>query len=192
MGRIGCVRCEKIPTWLRATNFCINCTTSPRFAPSFIQLRKDSQCTGTLWNAPKHDLWSNGVDQVLWLRKITTWLRGTNFCINCTCSICFATNPPYPRHLVPNSCFGAFHSVWVHLGRFRYCMKLGAKWAEQVQLMQKFVPRSRVGFFSQQTHPIHLIEPWTHLLLYFLVLGSIWDCFVKAINSVQNWLNWCN
>ena len=92
MGRIGCVCCEKIPTWLRATNFCINCTTSPRFAPSFIQLRKDSQCTGTLWNAPKHDLWSNGVDQVLWLRKITTWLRGTNFCINCASSVCFASS----------------------------------------------------------------------------------------------------
>ena len=58
-----------------------------------------------------------------------------------------------------NSCFGAFHSVWVHLGLFRYCMKLGAKWAELVQLKQKFVPRRRVIFFSQRTHPIHPTEP---------------------------------
>ena len=41
-------------------------------------------------------------------------------------------------------CFGAFHSVWVHLGPFRYSMKLIAKWVEAVQLIQKFVPRSRV------------------------------------------------
>ena len=27
---------QKIPTWLRGTNFCINCTSSPNLAPSFI------------------------------------------------------------------------------------------------------------------------------------------------------------
>ena len=44
-------------------------------------------------NAPKHyethqnmSLGSNGVDRVRSLRKITTWLRGMNFCINCTSS----------------------------------------------------------------------------------------------------------
>ena len=82
----------KIPAWLRCTNFCINCTSSPRFAPSFMELRNYNKCTQTLWNAPKQELGSNGVDQVLWLRKITTRLRGTNFCINCTSSVCFATS----------------------------------------------------------------------------------------------------
>src|SRR6185437_13324783 len=38
----------KIPTSLRGTNFCINCTNSPRFAPSFMQLRNDPKCTQTL------------------------------------------------------------------------------------------------------------------------------------------------
>src|SRR6185312_8459852 len=47
-GRIGCVRCENIPTRLRATNFCINCNTTPRFAPNFMQLRKDTKCTRTV------------------------------------------------------------------------------------------------------------------------------------------------
>jgi len=28
----------------------------------------------------------------------------------------------------------------VHLGPFRYCMKLDRKWAKLVQLMQKFMP----------------------------------------------------
>ena len=81
---------RKIPTWLRGTNFCINCTSSPRFAPSFMNYE-------TLINAPKHyemqqnmSLGSNGVDQVHLLGKITTWLYGTNFCINYSSSICFA------------------------------------------------------------------------------------------------------
>ena len=81
----------KNPAWLRGTNFCINCTSSPRFAPSFMELRNYNKCTQTLWKAPKHELGSNGVDQVLWLRKITTRLRGINLCINCTSSVCFAT-----------------------------------------------------------------------------------------------------
>ena len=55
----------------------------------------------------------------------------------------FATNAPDPPHWTQNSWFGTFHTVCVHLGPFHYCMKLGAKRAELVQLMWKFVPRSR-------------------------------------------------
>ena len=43
----------KITMWLRGTNFCINCTSSPHFAPSFIQLRNDPKCTQTLWKGSK-------------------------------------------------------------------------------------------------------------------------------------------
>ena len=46
----------KIPIWLHGTNFCINCTSSPRFALSFLQLRNDPKCTQTLWNTPKHEV----------------------------------------------------------------------------------------------------------------------------------------
>ena len=45
---------RKIPMWLHGSNFCINCTSSPRFAPS-LQLRNDPKCAQTLWNAPKHE-----------------------------------------------------------------------------------------------------------------------------------------
>ena len=142
---------REIPTWLCGTNFCINCTSSPRFAPSFMQLWNDPKCTQTLWNTPKLEFrirWggsgafvakklqrdlmartfafiapvqyvlqqvsrcyetipnapkyyetdryisfgSNGVDLVHSLWKILTWLRGTNFCINCTSSPCFASS----------------------------------------------------------------------------------------------------
>ena len=43
-------------------------------------------------------------------------------------------------HWTLNSCFGALHGVWVHLGSFRNYMKLVAEHTELVQLMQKFVP----------------------------------------------------
>ena len=46
----------KIPTRLRGTNFCINCTSSARFAPSFMQQQNDPKCTQTIWNRQKHEL----------------------------------------------------------------------------------------------------------------------------------------
>ena len=49
-------------------------------------------------NAPKHyethqnmSLGSNGVDWLCLLREIPTWHRVTNFCVNCTSSVCFAS-----------------------------------------------------------------------------------------------------
>ena len=70
----------------------------------------------------------------------------------------FATNGPDSPHLTPNSCFCAFCSIWVHLGSFCYCMQLSANRAELVQLMQKFVQRSRVGIFCKKApDPYH----WT-------------------------------
>ena len=82
---------QKITMWRRGTNFCINCTSALRFAPSFMQLRNDPKCTQTLCNAPKHVFRANGVDWVRSLRKIPTWYRGTKFCINCT-RPCFASS----------------------------------------------------------------------------------------------------
>ena len=41
--------------WLRGTNFCINCSSSPRFTPSFVQLRNDPKFTQTLWNIAEHE-----------------------------------------------------------------------------------------------------------------------------------------
>src|SRR6185312_10926799 len=56
----------------------------------------------------------------------------------------FTTNAPDPHHWTLNSFFGAFLSVWVHLEPFRNCTKLGAKWANLVQLMQEFMPQSLI------------------------------------------------
>ena len=46
---------QQILTRLHGTNFCISCTSSPRFAPSFLQLRNNPKCTQTLCNTPKHE-----------------------------------------------------------------------------------------------------------------------------------------
>jgi len=46
---------RKIPTWLRSTYFCLNCTRSHRFAPNFMQLRNENRWSQTLWNLPKHE-----------------------------------------------------------------------------------------------------------------------------------------
>ena len=45
----------KIPAWLRGMYFCINCTSSHYYAPSFMQLRNNPKCTQTLSNALEHE-----------------------------------------------------------------------------------------------------------------------------------------
>src|SRR6185312_14980292 len=67
----------KIPTRLRGTNFC---TTSARFAPSFVRQPNGPECNQIVQNTPKHQFMvqCGGSDELL--RKILTRLRGTNFC----------------------------------------------------------------------------------------------------------------
>src|SRR6185503_11699024 len=56
-------------------------------------------------------------------------------------------NAPGPPHWTLNCRFGVFHTIWVHSGPFGCFTKLDAKRAE---LVQKFVPRSRVGIFRNE------------------------------------------
>jgi len=92
-----------------------------------------------------------------------------NWCNKCKSSChevvseLFATNAPDPHHWTLNSCFVAFRKVWVHLGSFCYCTKLGAKWAVLAQLMQKFMPRSCVGTFRYE-HTRN--TPWDPKLMF--------------------------
>ena len=81
-----------------------------------------------------------------------------------------AASTPDSGHRTLNSYFGPFHSVRVHLGLFRYYSKLGAKQAELVQLMQKFVPRSHIGITRNNApDPTH----WT-LNSCFGTFHSVW------------------
>jgi hypothetical protein len=99
----------------------------------------------------------------------------------------FVTNAPDPPHWTLNSCFGVFRTIWVHLVPFGYLTKLGAKWAE---VLQNFVPWSRVGIFhNKPLDPPH----WT-LTSCFVVCRTIWvhlGQFVALPHSVQNGPNWC-
>ena len=56
----------------------------------------------------------------------------------------------------PKLTFWCVRIIYVHSGLFGCLTKLDAKRAEQVE---KFVPRSRVGIFLQEKHPIHPIGP---------------------------------
>jgi len=47
---------RKIPTRLRGTNFCINCTSLARFARSFVKKRNGPKCTQTERNSAKYEL----------------------------------------------------------------------------------------------------------------------------------------
>ena len=79
----------------------------------------------------------------------------------------FATNASYAPHWTLNLCFGVFATIWVHSGPFGCLTKLGAKWAD---LVQKFVPRSRVRMFrNERTRSTHWTINWR-----FGVFRSIW------------------
>ena len=75
---------RKILTQLRATNFCINCTNSAHFAPSFMQSRNGPKCTHTLRNTTKHEFGVQWGGSGAFVAKIPMQLSGTHFCINCT------------------------------------------------------------------------------------------------------------
>ena len=68
---------RKIPMRLRGTNFC---TSSAHCAPSFVRQPNSLECTQVVQNAPKHQFRVHRMDRVRSLRKISTRLRGTNFC----------------------------------------------------------------------------------------------------------------
>src|SRR6185312_9845968 len=68
----------------------------------------------------------------------------------------FAIKAPDPPHWTLYSCFGEFRTIWVHLGPLCCLTKLGAKWAE---LVQKFVPRSRIGIFHNESTRSTSLDP---------------------------------
>ena len=90
MGWIGCAFVTKNHDVIRGTDFCVNCSSSPRFAPSFLQLQNNPKCTQTLWNTPKHNFRVQWGRSGAFVVKNTMWLRGTYFCINWTSIVCFA------------------------------------------------------------------------------------------------------
>ena len=87
------------------------------------------------------------------------------------------THPIHP-HWTLNSCFGAFRTIWVHLGPFSCLTILGAKRAE---LVQKFVTQSRVGIFHNERTRSTPLDPklMFSCILYYLGLFGTIVCLMK-------------
>ena len=81
-----------------------------------------------------------------------------------------------------------FHTIWVHLKLFGCLTKLGA---ERAELVQNFVPRSRVGIFrNERTRStpsdtkLTFCTIWVHLGLF----GCITKIGVKRADLVQKFV----
>ena len=71
---------------------------------------------------------------------------------------------------------------------FRYYTELGAQWVELVQLMDKFVPLSRIGIFRNERTRSTPLDPELKYWFVSYCLGAFWICSVTARNSVHNGL----
>ena len=71
-------------------------------------------------------------------------------------------------------CFASFRTIWVHSGPFGCFTKLGAIRAE---LVQKFVPRSRIGIFRNEGTRSTLLDPkltfWC-VSYYLFAFATVW------------------
>ena len=83
----------------------------------------------------------------------------------------FATNAADRPHWTLNRCFGAFHTIWVHLGPFGCLTKLGAK---QGELVQKFMPRSRIGIYRNECILSTPLDPKLMFWYDSYSLGAFW------------------
>jgi hypothetical protein len=60
---------------------------------------------------------------------------------------------------------------------FNYYTKLGAKWVELVQLMDKFVPLSRIGIFRNERTRSTPLDPKLKYWFVSYCLGAFWIFF---------------
>ena len=83
----------------------------------------------------------------------------------------FATNAPDPPHWTLNFCFRAISTILVDLGLFGCLIKLGA------ELVQKFMPRSRIGIFRNESTRSDPLDPkltfWC-VSYYLGAFGTLW------------------
>ena len=128
---------RKMMTRLRGTNFC---TSSPRFAPSFVRQPNGPKCTQIVRNAPNINLESNGVDQVRSLRKIPTRLRATNFCTSLARfapSFVRQTKCPKCTQIVQNA---PKYQIWVQWGGSDAFVAKNSEATSWNKLLHQFAP----------------------------------------------------
>ena len=114
-------------------------------------------------------------DRLVALRNLVQ--NGPKFCKSSCHEVAsefFATSAPETPHRTLNWRFGAFRTIWVHSGPFGCLTKLSAKRAE---LVQKFVPRSRVGIFRNERTRSTPLDPkltFCCVSYYLGAFGTLW------------------
>ena len=104
--------------------------------------------SGAFWTVSLlHETWCKSAKLVQLMQKFMPQCRSRIFRNECSRS-----TPLDPKLMF---CFVLFLSVWGHLEPFCYCMKLAAKRAKLVQLMQKFVPWCLVRIFATNAPDPH-------------------------------------
>src|SRR6185437_16783758 len=109
---------RKILTRLHGTNFC---TTSARFAPSFVRQPNGTKCTQIVRNTPKYEFRSQRGNRVCSLRKIMMRLRAKNFCASSArFALSFVRQPNGPKciQIVQNTPKYEFRVQWGGSGAF--------------------------------------------------------------------------
>ena len=159
MGWIGCVRCEKIQCDFVAQTFAPD-------LPIFHQVLRPFGCLAKLVSK-RSELVQKLVprSRVGIFRNEST--RSNPWDPKLIVSEFSTMKAPDLTHGTLNSCFGAFRTIWMHLGPLGCLTKLGAKRAE---LVQKFVPRSRIGIFRENAQD----PPHMTLNSCFGVIRTIW------------------
>ena len=123
---------RKILMRLRGTKFC---TSSDRFAPSFLRQPNHTKCTQMVRNSPKHEFrvqWSGSGDL---LRKIPMRLRGTNICISSArFAPSFVRQPNGPKctQTVWKAPKHEFRVQWGGLGAFVKTNSNATSWHKQL------------------------------------------------------------
>ena len=150
-GGSGAFVAKKSLTRLRGTNIC---TSSARFAPSFVWQPNSPKCTQIVRNISKRQFRVKGVDRVRSLRKIPMRLRGTNFC---TSSARFAPSfvrlPNSPLQIVQNIPKRQFRIQQGGSGAFVAKNSDATSWHELLHQFGPFCLEFRKTNKRSQIHP---------------------------------------
>jgi len=126
--------------------------------------------SGAFWTVSLlHETWCKSAKLVQLMQKFMPQCRSRIFRNECSRS-----TPLDPKLMF---CFVLFLSVWGHLEPFCYCMKLAAKRAKLVQLMQKFVPRCLVRIFCNERSRSIPLDPKLMCWVRFPPFGCILEQF---------------
>ena len=139
---------------LRITNVC---TSSARFAPSFVSQPNGPKCTKIVRNAPNMSLGSNGVEWVRSLRKILKRLRVTNFCTSSArFAPSFVTQPnghKMHQNFIQTAPKHEFRVQWGGLGALVAKTSDATSWHELLNLFGPFCIEFRKATKQSRMHP---------------------------------------